>query len=151
MTKVTLTNWAAVTGRILIALIFVLSGLEKLTGFGGVTAYIASKGVPFPELAAALTIALEVGGGIALILGWNVRIVGTLFFLWLIPTTLVFHAFWAVDAAQAQNQMSHFLKNVSIMGAMAMLLAFGPGAFSVELGRSSAVISSRGRPKPITG
>lgn len=132
MNEVALTHWTAVIGRILIALIFVLSGLEKLRDFAGVTGYIAAKGLPFPELAAAITIALEVGGGIALILGWRVRIVAALFFLWLIPTTLVFHAFWTGDVAQAPNQMTHFLKNISIMGAMAMLFAFGPGAISVE-------------------
>jgi putative oxidoreductase len=131
-----LINSAAALGRILIALIFVVSGLEKLAGFGGTVAYITAKGIPFPELAAALTIALEVGGGICLMLGWKVRLVAALFFLWLIPTTLVFHAFSGMDPAQAQNQETHFLKNVSIMGAMAMLFAFGPGAFSVDRRRA---------------
>ncbi len=126
------TAGASAVGRILIALIFLISGFGKLTGFAGTAGYIASKGLPFPEVLAALTIALEIGGGVLLVLGWKVRLVAALFFLWLIPTTFIFHRYWGVDPAQMQNQMVHFLKNVSIMGAMAMLVAFGPGAFSVE-------------------
>src|SRR5438045_3467353 len=80
--------------------------------------YRGSKGLPMPEVLAALTNALELGGGILLMIGYKVRIVSILFFLWLIPTTLLFHKFWGIDAAQVQNQMNNFLKNVSIMGAM---------------------------------
>jgi putative oxidoreductase len=50
----------------------------------------------------------------------------------LIPVTFIFHKFWGIDAAQAQNQMIHFLKNVSIMGGMLLLFAFGPGAYSLD-------------------
>jgi putative oxidoreductase len=126
------TNAAALVGRILIALIFVISGAMKIGGFSGVAGYIGSKGLPMPEVLAALTIALELGGGLLLIIGWKVRWVALLFFLWLIPTTFIFHRFWGIDAAQVQNQLNHFLKNISIMGAMWMLMAFGPGAYSVD-------------------
>ena len=126
------TNAAALVGRILIALIFVISGFTKITGFSGVAGYIGSKGLPMPQVLAALTIALELGGGILLVIGWKTRWVALLFFLWLIPTTLVFHRFWGIDAAQVQSQFTNFMKNVSIMGAMAMLMAFGPGPYSVD-------------------
>ena len=125
-------NAAALIGRILIALIFVISGFGKIGGFAGVAGYIGAKGLPMPEVLAALTIALELGGGILLIIGWKTRWVALAFFLWLIPTTLVFHKFWGIDAAQVQNQMNNFLKNVSIMGAMLLVFAFGPGAYSVD-------------------
>src|SRR3954463_10058663 len=126
------TNAAALIGRILIALIFVISGFNKIGGFSGVAGYIGSKGLPMPEVLAALTIALELGGGILLVIGWKTRWGALLFFLWLIPTTLVFHRFWGIDAAQVQAQFVNFMKNVSIMGAMAMLMAFGPGTYSVD-------------------
>jgi len=126
------TNAAALVGRILVALIFVISGAMKIGGFAGVAGYIGSKGLPMPEVLAALTIALELGGGILLVIGWKTRIVALLFFLWLIPTTLIFHKFWGIDAAQVQNQVNNFLKNVSIMGAMWLLMAFGPGAHSLD-------------------
>src|SRR3954468_23608013 len=120
------TNAAALIGRILIALIFVISGFNKIGGFAGVAGYIGSKGLPMPQVLAALTIALELGGGILLVVGYKVRWVALLFFLWLIPTTLIFHKFWGIDAAQVQNQMNNFLKNVSIMGGMLLVMAFGP-------------------------
>jgi putative oxidoreductase len=125
-------NGAALLGRILIAAIFLISGFGKISGFDGVAGYIGAKGLPMPQVLAALTIVLELGGGILLVAGYKVRWVAIAFFLWLIPTTLVFHKFWGIDAAQVQDQMNNFLKNVSIMGAMLMLVAFGPGAYSVD-------------------
>ena len=122
----------ALVGRILIALLFVVAGFGKIGGFDGVAGYIASKGLPMPQVLAALTIALELAGGLMLMAGYKVRWVAIAFFLWLIPTTFIFHKFWGIDAAQVQNQMNHFLKNVSIMGAMLMLVAFGPGRYAVE-------------------
>jgi putative oxidoreductase len=125
-------NLLALAGRILLAAIFVISGFGKISGFDGVAGYIASKGLPMPQVLAALTIALELGGGLLLVVGYKVRWVALLFFLWLIPTTLIFHKFWGIDAAQVQNQMNNFLKNVSIMGGMLLVMAFGPGAYSVD-------------------
>ena len=125
-------NLLALAGRFLLAAIFVISGFGKIGGFDGVAGYIASKGLPMPQVLAALTIALELGGGLLLIVGYKVRWVALLFFLWLIPTTLIFHKFWGIDAAQVQNQMNHFLKNVSIMGGMLLVMAFGPGAYSLD-------------------
>ena len=122
----------ALAGRILLAVLFVISGFGKIGGFDGVAGYIAAKGLPMPQVLAALTIALELGGGILLLVGYKVRWVALAFFLWLIPTTLIFHKFWGIDAGQVQNQMNHFLKNVSIMGGMLLVMAFGPGAYSVD-------------------
>jgi putative oxidoreductase len=127
-----LTNTAALVGRILIALIFVISGYGKIGGFDGVAGYIGSKGLPMPQALAALTIALELGGGILLVIGYKVRWVAALFFLWLIPTTVIFHQFWGIDPKLAQQMQIHFLKNVSIMGGMLLLVAFGPGAWSLD-------------------
>jgi putative oxidoreductase len=128
-------NTAALVGRILVALMFVISGYGKIGAFSGTAGYISSHGLPFPELLTALTIALELGGGILLIIGYKARWVAVLFFLWLIPTTFVFHKFWGIDAAQVQAQMINFQKNVSIMGAMLLIFAFGPGAYSLDARR----------------
>ena len=127
-----LTNAAALAGRILLALIFVTSGWSKVTAFQGTAGYIGAHGLPMPEVLTALTIALELGGGLLLMAGYKVRWVAILFFLWLIPTTLVFHRFWGIDAAQVQGQYINFMKNVSIMGGMLLAAAFGPGAWSVD-------------------
>lgn len=125
-------NAAALVGRILLAHIFLISGFMKIGGFEGVVGAIASKGLPMPQVLAALTVALELGGGILLVIGYKARIVAIVFFLWLIPTTYFFHRFWGIDAAQVQNQMNNFMKNVSIMGGMLLVAAFGPGAYSVD-------------------
>ena len=125
-------NTLALVGRILLALIFVNAGFHKIGGFEGTAGYIASKGLPLPQVLAALTVALELGGGILLVVGYRTRLVALLFFLWLIPTTFIFHKFWGIDAAQVQNQMNHFMKNVAIMGVMLLVAAFAPGAYSVD-------------------
>lgn len=125
-------NVAALVGRILLALLFVIAGFGKIAGFDGTAGYMASKGLPMPQVLLVLTILLELGGGLLLVTGWKVRWVTLAFFLWLIPTTLIFHKFWGIEAGQVQNQMNHFLKNVSIMGGMLLLCAWGPGAYSVD-------------------
>jgi putative oxidoreductase len=125
-------NSTALTGRILLALIFVLSGFNKITGFDGTAAYMASAGLPLTKVLLVLTIAVELGGGLLIMLGWKARWVALVVFLFLIPVTLVFH-----NPAQGQQQMIHLLKNLAIMGGMLHLFAFGAGAWSVD-GRRSA-------------
>jgi len=129
------TNAAALAGRILLALIFVLSGFNKIVGYDGTAAYMANAGLPLVSILLPLTILIELGGGLLLILGWKTRIVAAVVFLFLIPVTLVFHGH-AADPSQAQAQFIHLLKNLSIMGGMLMLVAFGPGGWSVD-GRGS--------------
>ena len=127
-----LANAAALIGRILIAIIFIKAGWGKIGGWEGTAGYMASKGLPLVPVLLAGTILIELGGGLMLALGWKARWAALAIFLWLIPVTFIFHAFWGIDAAQVQNQMNPFLKNVAIMGAMLMLFAFGPGAYSVD-------------------
>jgi putative oxidoreductase len=125
-------NAAALVGRVLVALLFILAGWHKIGGFEGTAGYIASKGLPMPQVLAALTIALELGGGILLVIGYKARWVALAFFLWLIPTTFIFHKYWGIDPAQSQAQFVNFWKNVSIMGGMLLVFAFGPGAYSLD-------------------
>jgi putative oxidoreductase len=119
-------------GRILLAVIFLVSGFGKVTGFEGTVGYIASKGLPLPQVGAAVAVFVELAGGILLVLGWQARWAATVLFLFLIPTTLIFHNFWAADAAQVQNQTIHFMKNLCIMGGMLYVMAFGAGPLSVD-------------------
>ena len=71
-------------------------------------------------------------GGLALLLGFHTRAAALLLFLYLIPTTLVFHNFWAYPPEQQQLQMIMFLKNLAIMGGLGMLVSFGPGPLSLD-------------------
>lgn len=127
-----LTNYAALAGRILLAALFIISGYAKIGGFAGTAGYMASKGLPMPQVLLVITIILELGGGILLAIGYKTRWVALAFALWLIPTTFIFHAFWGIDAAQVQAQQTQFLKNLSILGGMLMVYAFGPGALSLD-------------------
>ena len=127
-----LTNAAAFAGRILLALIFVQSGFGKLMGFSGTVGYIASKGVPFAEVAAAGAIAVEMLGGGLLLAGWKARWAAGVIFLFLIPVTFLFHNPGAVPPDQVQMQTIQMMKNLSIMGGMLMVVAFGPGGWALD-------------------
>jgi putative oxidoreductase len=123
---------AALVGRILLALIFILSGYGKLTAFTGTAAFMTSKGLPFAEVLAALSIAVELGGGLAIVFGWKAREAATLIFLWMIPVTLIFHNPLGLDPALAKQQLIHLHKNLAIMGGLLGLFAFGAGRFGLE-------------------
>jgi putative oxidoreductase len=108
-------------GRALVGVLFLVSGALKIGKFAGVAAGLAGKGLPLPEVMTALVIALEVAGGLALVFGWRVRDAALALALFCIPATLMFHAFWSVDAAAFGNQLNHFLKNVAIFGALLVI------------------------------
>lgn len=125
-------NPAMFLGRIFLALLFVVSGIGKITGYAGTAALMASKGLPMVEILLPLTIAVELGGGLMLAMGWKTRWAAAALFLFLIPTTLIFHQFWGIDPKLMQMQKVNFLKNVAIMGGMLMVLAIGAGGWSVD-------------------
>jgi len=126
------SNTAVLVGRILLGALFIISGFGKITGYEGTAGYMASKGMPFVNLLLPAAIAIELGGGLLLALGYKARWAALAIFLFLIPTTLIFHAFWGIDPKEAAMQQINFLKNVSIAGGMLMVFAHGPGAYSVD-------------------
>lgn len=126
-----LKQFGPLIGRVLLALIFVVSGYGKIGGFDGTAAYMASKGLPLVSVLLVLTIIVELGGGLMIMLGVKARIAATALFLFLIPVTAIFHGFWAVDAASAQMQQIMFMKNVAIMGGLLLVAAFGAGPYSL--------------------
>lgn len=131
------TDTAALVGRILLALIFIISGFGKITGYAGTAGYMASQGIPMVDVLLPLTILVELGGGLLIAIGWNARWAAAVTFLFLIPVTLVFHNPAGLAPDEAQQQMIHLLKNVSIMGGMLGLFAFGPGGFSLDAKKSA--------------
>jgi putative oxidoreductase len=114
-------------GRLLIGLPFAMSGVGKLAATGPTKQMIAAAGLPFPALALAIAIVVELGGGLALLAGYRTRIVAAVLAVFSIAAALSFHANFA-----DQNQMIHFLKNVMITGGLFQIMAFGAGAFSVD-------------------
>ena len=131
-----LNRYGPLVGRLMIAAIFVGSGFRKITGFDGTVGYIASKGLPLPQLAAIAAIIVELGGGILLILGWKTRWAAAAMCIFTVVAALIFHNFWGVPAEQAQNQMIHFMKNICMAGGLLYVVVFGSGPLAVDAGAS---------------
>jgi putative oxidoreductase len=125
-------DWAALLGRILLAGIFVISGFGKITGFEGTADHIASKGLPLPQVLAVIAILIELGGGLAIVLGWKTRWAALAFIVLLIVITPIFHGYWASPPDEMMEQQINFMKNASILGGSLLLFAFGPGRYSVD-------------------
>ena len=133
-----LQSSTVLVGRILLGLIFVLSGFAKISGFDGTAGYIASKGMPLPQLVAALTIVVELGGGLALMAGLYTRQVVVVLAAFTLLAGVIFHNFWAVPQPEQMAQQINFMKNLSIAGGMLVLAAFGPGRLSLDARRLAA-------------
>ncbi|MDE2428378.1 MAG: DoxX family protein [Burkholderiales bacterium] len=127
-----LQAYGSLAGRILIAAIFVMSGAGKIAGFEQTVGYIASKGLPMASLAAIAAIVVELGGGILLIVGWKARWAAAAMMLFTLMAAVLFHDFWAAGADAAQNQMIHFMKNISMAGGLLFVIIHGSGALSLE-------------------
>jgi putative oxidoreductase len=117
-------------GRAGIAAIFVLSGVAKLTAPAATIGYIASAGLPMPALGLAIAVLVELGGGLALVLGYRTRLVAALLAAFSIATAFAFHN----DLAD-QNQFIHFFKNIAIAGGLLQIVAFGGGRLSLDARR----------------
>ena len=121
------SHYLAFIGRVLVGLPFAMSGLSKLAAYGPTAAMIGAVGLPFPPLAYAVAVALELGGGLLLIFGYRVRPVALALAVFCVGTAVAFHNNFA-----DQNQMIHFLKNVMMAGGLLQIAAFGAGAISIE-------------------
>lgn len=119
----------ALVARLLLAALFILAGINKLTAMEGTVGYIASVGLPLPEVVYFGTVALEIVGGLLLVAGFKTRYAAGALGIFTLLTAFIFHN----DFAQ-QIEMTLFLKNLSIAGGMFALAAFGPGRISVDRG-----------------
>jgi len=124
-------QYGPLLGRSCLAIIFIIAGFNKLTGFEATAGYMASKGLPLVNLLLVLSIIIELGGGLLILVGWQARWAATAIFLFLIPVTLVFHPFWAFEGQEATHQFHSFFKNLAIMGGMAYIMVFGSGPLSI--------------------
>lgn len=127
----TLRTIAVLIGRVLLAAIFIISGLSKIGNYTGTAAYMASAGVP--GILLPLVILLEVGGGLALVLGWRTRLAAVALAAFSLVAAFLFHNHW-----QDQTQLIMFLKNLAIAGGFLVLAAGGPGPLSLDARRSAA-------------
>ena len=124
-------------GRLLLALLFLPAGISKIGGFAGTVGYIASKGLPMPEVGAVVAILVEVVGGLALIAGFGTRLAAVVLAVFTLVATFIFHNYWGVPAEQAFVQQLMFFKNIAVVGGLLILAASGPGALSLDARRGA--------------
>lgn len=117
----TLSKLSFPVGRAFLGALFLISGLFKIVGFAGVAGWMTSSGLPAAEILLTLTIAIEVIGGLMLVIGWQARRAALMLAVFLVPVTIVFHGFWNADAAQFNDQLTAFLKNLAILGGMLLV------------------------------
>lgn len=122
----------SLSARALIALLFIPSGVAKLLGFAGATTYIASKGVPFPAIAAAIAVIVEVGFGLLLLSGFQTKWAALVIAGFTLVVTLVFHNYWAVAPDVFTVQRLFFFKNLAIVGGLMAIVAMGAGSWSID-------------------
>jgi putative oxidoreductase len=129
---------ASPLGRILIAAIFVSSGIQKLTSFDQTLGYMQANGITFlPGVMLVVAAAVEILGGLMLATGLMTRVAAAVLFLFLIPTTLIFHNFWALTGMERQTELVNLLKNLAIMGGLAYVGTFGAPTVSVDAVRKT--------------
>jgi len=124
-------------GRILVSVVFILGGVGKIAGFSMEEAMVAAKHLPMPAVALGIALLIELVGGLAILLGLFTRLTAWILFLYLIPTTFLFHNFWALEGMDRIDNMIHFEKNLAIMGGLLYLATFGAGGFSMDSSRAA--------------
>ena len=119
-------NVLSFLGRLLIAAIFIMSGLSKIGNYAGTVQYMSAKGIPMAPFFLYGAVLFEVAGGLMIALGLRYRIGALMLIVFLIPTTIIFHGNFA-----DRVEMIQFLKNLSIMGSLVFIFANGPGKWAI--------------------
>ncbi|MBR8185805.1 DoxX family protein [Burkholderia ambifaria] len=119
-------------GRVLMMILFVLFGWQKLNGFSGTVAYMASTGAPSPELSAVIAVAVELVGGALIAVGFYTRPLALVFAVYTLATALIGHRYWALQGMDQYLAMINFYKNISIIGGLLLLAVTGPGRYSFD-------------------
>ena len=127
----------SLAARVLMALLFLIAGFGKICGFEGTVGYIASKGLPLPQLGAVIAVVVEFIGAIALIVGFQTRLVAFIMAVFTIAAGVFFHNYWAMPSDQVYVNQIMFMKNLSIAGGLLMMSAFGAGALSIDAKRGA--------------
>ena len=132
-----LDSWVLLFARIAIAPLFLYSGVGKVMAFAATAARLPGGADGFGALLAAGALTVEIGCGTALVLGLFARQAAMILIPFTIAATLMFHNFWAAPDAQVVVQTINFLKNLGLLGALAMIATYGPGAFSAQAAMKS--------------
>jgi putative oxidoreductase len=119
-------------GRIFLALIFVLAGLNKLGASGATASYMAGHGIPWPNLLVYGAIVVELGVGLMLMAGLYARGAALVLFCYTLALALIFHPYWAMPPEAQRTEHAMFFEHLAIMGGLLYVVAFGAGAWSVD-------------------
>jgi len=126
-------KYVPLIGRFFYSLMFIFAGFGNLIDLEHASKYAASMGVPAPTVAVIVSHLMILAGGFSILLGYKVKIGSILLIIFLIPTTIIMHNFWAVkDPMQSQIQMIMFFKNIAMLGGAFIFLYFGSGPLSIE-------------------
>jgi putative oxidoreductase len=126
-------QYLAPVGRILLSLIFLASAAAKITDWQKPAGMMADRGLPAVNVLLSVAVALEIIGGVSVLLGLYARVGALLLLIFLIPVSVIMHNFWAFEEGpERMGQMINFMKNVSIMGGVTMILALGAGPCSID-------------------
>jgi putative oxidoreductase len=131
-----------VVGRVLLALMFIFAGFDKLTNIAGTAGYIASGGLPAASALAVVVGLLELVGGLFLAIGFQARWAALALGVFTVLASVLFHKFWAVPADQAFVQQLLFMKNMSVAGGMFVVAALGAGPASVDNRQGAGKLAS---------
>jgi putative oxidoreductase len=123
----------AVLGRILLCTIFLLSAVgNKIPNFSAVAGVMAKEGVPAPQFMLVGAIIFLIAGSLSVVIGYKARFGAGLLLVFLVLATYFFHDFWTFTGQEQQEQMIQFMKNLGLMGAMLLVIANGPGPWSLD-------------------
>lgn len=126
-------NLILLVGRVLLSVMFIMSGLQKFGGIEGTAGYISSVGLPAATALAWLAAIFETVVGIAILVGFQTKAAALLLAAFCAFAAFVFH-YVPAD----QMQMIMFMKNLTIAGGLLVLFVAGPGALSVDARRGAA-------------
>lgn len=132
-----LQNPLTFLGRLLIAILFVPSGFGKIAGFAGTVGYVASHGLPLPQLGAVIAIVVELGLGLMLLVGFKTRGAALILAIYTVAAGIFFHNYWDAPAAQLMMQQINFYKNLAIAGGLLSFAVWGAGGWSVDARRGA--------------
>ncbi|MBN3785802.1 DoxX family protein [Burkholderia sp. Ac-20353] len=118
--------------RVLLMVLFMLFGWQKLMGFSGTVAYMASTGSPSPELSAVIAVGAELIGGVLIAIGFYTRPLALALGVYTLATGFIGHRYWAMHGMDQYIAMINFYKNVSIVGGFLLLALTGPGKYSLD-------------------
>jgi putative oxidoreductase len=143
-------NLVVLLARIVLSPLFIFAAVNHLLHWGGMIKFMTGKlesefGSASPIVVQAMLAGATVFlllGGLSVLLGFRARWGAVLLVVFLIPAALIFHDFWNYDGQIRQLQMANFMKNITIAGGLLMVLAVGPGRWSVDERRQKCQLKS---------